>query len=182
MRVFRVCHRWHDRSGHGIGTGPYAFGYTSFPEYAANLVDPMRWCHQGGTHPSPWVDGIEDYERHDVCGFLSMEDLNTWFEHHWRLRLHQAGFRTTEFEVPEEAVKRGGSQIMFDARKAVAKRHHTLAHGCEILHEGSDLMAEDRLCTSTYRLIGGGNPAMRPGPEDVQMRIPRRPRPVSSLV
>ncbi|AUG87128.1 hypothetical protein PBI_NESBITT_56 [Streptomyces phage Nesbitt] len=181
MRVFRVCHRWHDRYGHGIGTGPYAFGYTSFPEYAARLADPMRWCHRGGTHPSPLAEGI-DFDPYDVCGFPSMEALTTWFEHHWRLRLHQAGFRITEFETPEEYVKRGQCQVMFDARKAKAKRHHTLAHGCDLLHEGRDLKAEDQMCTSTWRLSGGTDRDLRPGPEDVIIRVPRRPRPVPGLV
>jgi len=151
MRVFRVGHRWHIRPHLNMPTGPYAFGFTNFPDYVAERINAMRWCHQGGTHPSPRSDGLGEIKPTEVCGFASLEALEDWFEHHWRIRLHQVGYRITEYDVPEDHVRQGRYQVVFTPVHAVAKLHHTLAPGCEWLHGGED-PEEDKLCTSVMAL------------------------------
>ncbi|MFE1425420.1 hypothetical protein ACFW6C_07630 [Streptomyces fungicidicus] len=173
MRVFRVGHRWHTRSHLNTPTGPYAFGWTDFPDYVAERVNAMRWCHQGDTHPSPREDGLGQIDRWEVCGFSSLDALHAWFEHHWRLRLHQVGYRITEYDVPEDHVRQGGFQVVFTASQATPKRHHTLAHGCDVPHGGED-PEEDRLCTSTY-MLAAGSWCRNPQSEDVIHRPIRRP-------
>jgi hypothetical protein len=179
MKVYRVGHRWHVNSGTKLPSGPYAFGYT-LPDYIADRINSMRWVHQDDRHPGPIrepeLDGIG---VHEVCGLASMDALNGWFEHHWRLRLHQAGYRVNVYDVPEVHVRHGRYQVVFDPREAKHVENLTLAEGCAMLHGGED-PEEDKLCTSHWRLAPGSW-ARNPCEEDVIRRAtPRRPRPLST--
>jgi hypothetical protein len=48
--------------------------------------------------------GIGDAEH---CAFDSLDALNGWFEHEWRVLLFAHGFKVYEYDVPAEYARTG---------------------------------------------------------------------------
>lgn len=51
-------------------------------------------------------------KRHHQCGFISLEDLLTWFDG-WMTPLEEEGFVVAVYEVEEEAIRHGAHQVTF---------------------------------------------------------------------
>lgn len=105
------------RVEHACGCGPY-----TARELCASCVDAreavwdMCYDHDDDWHPSPWDDGIRDFTEEHICGLPTLESVKSWFNDFWTARLHEHGYRLTEWSVPEEALLRGRVQVMFDPR------------------------------------------------------------------
>lgn len=83
---------------------------------AYRLRNTLAERHTGDDQrPAPWNDGIDGYTfpLSMVFGFESLEAATSWFKG-WGADLADAGFRLSEYLVPEESVRRGGRQVMFD--------------------------------------------------------------------
>jgi hypothetical protein len=52
-----------------------------------------------------------------VCGFNDVITLKAWFRG-WPKQLRQAGFAISVYTVPQDDVRVGERQIMFDTKKA----------------------------------------------------------------
>ncbi|WP_223772962.1 hypothetical protein [Streptomyces sp. 135] len=118
MRVFRVGHEEQTRSDVGVTfpVGPYI---VNFPVTASLRL--MGWAHRDAEHPSPgWDHALCGIGKHEVCGFLDLGDLLTWFAS-FHSALDENGFRVWVYDVPESAVRFGScsGQIVFSAADAV---------------------------------------------------------------
>lgn len=67
--------------------------------------------HDSYAHPSPRNDGIDNMERSEVCGCISMEQIEVWFPEPCRTKLAAHGFSLKTFVV--EDAKIGKHQCVF---------------------------------------------------------------------
>jgi hypothetical protein len=71
-------------------------------------------------HPLPGEDGIT-FEEGDYCGFESLSALLIWFRGSIE-RLHAHGYHVCVFEVPDNTIKYGRSQLTFRRKETRRKR------------------------------------------------------------
>jgi hypothetical protein len=81
----------------------------------------MRWDHCDDRHPNPYYDpSLERIQEEEHCGFSSLEALNDWFEHYWRVQLFVNDFRIYVYENDPADVRVGEyGQALFNRNRAV---------------------------------------------------------------
>lgn len=62
--------------------------------------------------PSPYEEGL-DRACSDFCGVISFRHLVMWFPRPIRVWLHNNGFKFAVYEVPEDYVEEGATQVIF---------------------------------------------------------------------
>lgn len=120
MKVYRITHP-DERNVSARGNGTYYAGVYTLPTntrramiLSSILCKYTRPSNSG--HPGPHNDGLE-LDPNFVCGFASLEQLREWFDLEFLFELIvDAGMVVREFNVPVDAVKFGGRQIMIDDR------------------------------------------------------------------
>lgn len=81
----------------------------------------MANAHDGSTnHPSPYRDGIRDYNISWVCGFTSLEQLRCWFKG-WEKALHENGFKISVYNEDDLWVTKGRKQCVFRRSMRIAR-------------------------------------------------------------
>jgi len=123
MRVFRVAHESSTRevAGHPFPCGPYAAGQR-FERGVPDDLLTMWWDHNDDWHNSPKQDPTLGIEKHEVCGFSSLEALSAWFADHLPM-LDRLGFRLWQYDVPSDRARVGEhGQVVFCARSAAPVR------------------------------------------------------------
>ena len=100
MRVFRVQHK-------SANQGPYNFDW----KWRRSLLEMHEDCPR---HPTP---RFHQYKY--LYGFMSMEDLITWF-YEWLGPFAENGFVVVEYFVPDCDVQLERSQCSFDPTRAQA--------------------------------------------------------------
>lgn len=117
MRIFRL--------EHSDGTGPY------ITSDRTGEIRKFGWdlgaAHGGFEHPSPYADGILDFNDADVCGLRTKQDVKRWFKGFGK-ELRRHGFTVVEFEVHPEYVKHGKRQVVFAREKAVIVNTYDPTH------------------------------------------------------
>lgn len=94
MRIYRV----EDEEG----IGPYRM--REFDDDKNNLADDLCRTHDGvSDHPTPDNDFNHYISSKEVCAFVSLNDLNVWFDE-FLDRLEDCGYLITEYDVPTESV------------------------------------------------------------------------------
>lgn len=127
------------------GNGPYVArvrGYNGPRTRAAERLGRLlRDQHGWGDHdhPSPAEDGIAVPEHRDtyVCGFASLDQATQWFAG-WGERLYTGGYDLMAYDVPDEHVRVGDRQVMFDTHHAVVPETNWRVNEDPRLPEGYD--------------------------------------------
>ena len=68
--------------------------------------------------PMPQMDGMDGWTREHIFGFASREQLLEWFPLDGHCSMGEAGLYEAIYEVPEEHVVRGRTQLCFRALAA----------------------------------------------------------------
>jgi hypothetical protein len=108
-RIVRV-YRWEGPDG----VGPYNSSSISDQALLCSLHSHVS---EDGLHLGPLSDGIDPCPGW-VFGFSSVASARTWFNPVEQELLEAAGFKMKVFLVPEESIRRGEHQVMFDRSKA----------------------------------------------------------------
>lgn len=66
-----------------------------------------------GNRPEPQDDGILARISGEVCGFGDRADLDWWFKG-FKYDLYRAGFNIARYCVPEELIRYGKRQLVFE--------------------------------------------------------------------
>lgn len=118
MRVYRVAF------DHGGETpiGPYRvedLRYRDRYDALCDVSDDLGSDHMDDEHPSPWFEPALGHYIADeeCCCFTSLRRMRSWFKG-WRRKLHEVGFELWVYEVPEEYVRRGDYQAVFEIDEA----------------------------------------------------------------
>jgi hypothetical protein len=78
--------------------------------------------HGDDDHPSPFQDFDEEGERlmireHEYCGMGSLREIKEWFAGFGK-KIADNGYRLVALSVPEQHIRRGQAQVVFDRTKA----------------------------------------------------------------
>ncbi|MGX1133217.1 hypothetical protein RKD49_005407 [Streptomyces glaucescens] len=115
MKVWRVEHETLIDESTGFPAGPYRCAGKLEDESHRLALRNMSWAHCAEDHISPSADARLEYciMRDEVCGLMSREALDTWFNE-WHKTLSAAGFMISVYEVPKDAVRVGSNgQVVF---------------------------------------------------------------------
>jgi hypothetical protein len=117
IRVWRLEHEC-------LGCGPYNTGALAHSVRVAMADARCEFLYvgpydtDGDNHPSPCEDGIEDFTDEHFFGFASEDDLYEWFPHAFIQAAAECGYVINAYDVEEQHVIRGESQICFEREKA----------------------------------------------------------------
>jgi len=83
-------------------------------------------------HPLPHQDGLRNVDYDGMLfGFASLWKLKEWFNENDRAIMYDFGFHIVTFLVPDDKVKKGWMQLVFDEHSALRSRTYSLLLGWE---------------------------------------------------
>lgn len=99
--------------------------------------------HEGPMHPGPYSDGMGENDTGDasfvpgmVFGFASLTQLRAWFDHKELVNLAALGFYVTIYDVTENTVVSGKTQVAFHMRHARHIQYCKIsAKACNVLNK-----------------------------------------------
>ena len=93
----------------GIAINDYHADFTTHPSPRREFADKDEYGYVRDYFYMP-----DDY----YCGFISIEQLLTWFESEWIDVMHIHGYFLCEYEVPDLCVRIGHFQCIFKMERA----------------------------------------------------------------
>lgn len=104
-------------------------------EHPPTGLGPYHYCHNKGIYSGstevpdmnmgygrmPLID--TPHPDHFKFGFANVEQANQWWDETARQSAGDHGFMLSVYEVPDDAVIAGNSQVAFDPRVAVLVKH-----------------------------------------------------------
>lgn len=104
-----------------LGIGPYQSLYftdTSLKRDWLDIREDLHYAHGGENSPTPYTDGCFDskfyLEDNWFVAMPTLEWLKYWFRDGWYGKLVRVGFQAVEVTVPEQHVKRGRLQAVYN--------------------------------------------------------------------
>lgn len=129
MRVWRVANAW------DLTKGPYGHELQKqLDRYNAYNDSNLDWCdfeyqtdNTPRHRPCPYGDNLPDVGEDEYFAFESVAHFLNWFDSvDDRRRLDEVGYALYELEVPDELVRKGWRQVVFDIDSAEIVTKHTL--------------------------------------------------------